>query len=544
MLEGIKTLAREGLLGMRLLWELPSYLKKKIEPAQAEALIKQRLERRSEDFLLIINRCIYDYPKSPYAKLLSHAGCDYGDIQKLTSEEGVEGALRFLFQNGVYFTSKEMRGEREIVRGSLRFRVSPQNLRNPYAKPQIPVRSSGSRSRGTHVIRSLDFAFDNTLHMAHFFRARQILSAEHAIWIVPGGVTLNLLIKLNLAGATPVRWFSQLDPSSQELDLRYKLSTWILQFSGRLAGTPMPKPEFVSLEDPKPIIDWMREQIKKGLKPHLYTLSSSAARLSHRAIESGIDLKGAHFTISGEPATQTRIQTIRRSNAEVLPAMGCVETGTVGYGCLQPAAFDDLHLAKDLHAVIQPEKTDNTVGLGARSLLFSSLRLSSPLILLNVSVGDQATLERRSCGCPLSDIGLDTHLHDIRSFEKLTSGGMAFQDTDVIRILEEDLPLKFGGGPTDYQFQEDEGEDGTPRLRLFVHPAVCPKDENAIKEYFLKKIGKGSGADKITSLLWRTSDMLTVEREVPQTTATGKIQHIHTTKPPKGEGAQHRKSTP
>ena len=89
--------------------------------------------------------------------------------------------------------------------------------------------------------------------------------------------------------------------------------------------------------------------------------------------------------------------------------------------------------------------------LPPRALLLSSLRASSPLVLLNVSLGDQAFVERRHCGCPLESMGWDLHLHTIRSFEKLTAGGMTFLGSDVIRVMEDVLPGRFGGGPADYQ---------------------------------------------------------------------------------------------
>ena len=34
--------------------------------------------------------------------------------------------------------------------------------------------------------------------------------------------------------------------------------------------------------------------------------------------------------------------------------------------------------------------------------------------------------------------------------EKLNAGGMTFLDTDIVRLLERDLPARFGGGPTDF----------------------------------------------------------------------------------------------
>jgi hypothetical protein len=55
---------------------------------------------------------------------------------------------------------------------------------------------------------------------------------------------------------------------------------------------------------------------------------------------------------------------------------------------------------------------------------------------------------------------------------------MTFLDTDVIRVLEEELPARFGGTPTDYQLLEEEADDGQPRLQLLVHPRVGPLNPN------------------------------------------------------------------
>ena len=70
--------------------------------------------------------------------------------------------------------------------------------------------------------------------------------------------------------------------------------------------------------------------------------------------------------------------------------------------------------------------------------------------------------------------GWTRHLRDVRSFEKLTSAGMTFLDVDVIRILDETLPARFGGVPGQYQLVEEERPDGRPRVRLLVHPGRRP----------------------------------------------------------------------
>ena len=160
-------------------------------------------------------------------------------------------------------------------------------------------------------------------------------------------------------------------------------------------------------------------------------------------------------------------------------------------------------------------------------MFISSLHPRSPFTMLNVSMGDQATVTARQCGCPLEKLGWVTHLRDIRSFEKLTGGGMTFLDSDVIRVLEEELPARFGGAPTDYQLVEEEAGNGQPRLRLLVHPGIGPLDTNAVGDAFLKAIGSRSPSEQLMEMFWRDADLFRVERQVPIATAAGKIMHLH-----------------
>src|SRR5262249_47784638 len=162
-------------------------------------------------------------------------------------------------------------------------------------------------------------------------------------------------------------------------------------------------------------------------------------------------------TVGGEPVTAARLAAIREVGADGLAQYGSAETGgNLALGCLAPGQPDDMHVTHDIHALIQPGDATVSSELSARALLITSLRNRAPFIFLNVSLGDEAILERRDCGCPLERRGWRTHAHTIRSFEKLTAGGMTFLDVDVIRVLEEVLPARFGGGPADYQLVEEE----------------------------------------------------------------------------------------
>jgi hypothetical protein len=141
-------------------------------------------------------------------------------------------------------------------------------------------------------------------------------------------------------------------------------------------------------------------------------------------------------------------------------------------------------------------------------------------------MGDRAMINERRCGCPLEKLGWKTHLHTIRSFEKLTSVGVTFEDTNIIPLLEEVLPRCFGGGPMDYQLVEEEADDGEPRLRLLVDPSVGSVDPIAVSNAFLEAIGTNSEDKKDMAAQWRQAGVLRVERKAPYPTPSGKILHF------------------
>ena len=144
--------------------------------------------------------------------------------------------------------------------------------------------------------------------------------------------------------------------------------------------------------------------------------------------------------VGGQTLIERQIRTLRRAGIDARPRYSSIECGPIGHACLRPSAPDDVHLLHDLHPLVQRAGGD---------LLVSSLRMSAPLVLLNVSLGDRATIGQRACGCPMERLRWTTHLSEIHSVEKMTAAGMTFLDADLVRVLEEVLPGRFGGGPAD-----------------------------------------------------------------------------------------------
>jgi hypothetical protein len=224
------------------------------------------------------------------------------------------------------------------------------------------------------------------------------------------------------------------------------------------------------------------------------------------------------------------VAVLEAAGTSVVSRYSLVETGPVGYGCLSRETPDEVHLFDHRHAVIQPGEDGPPNGVPARALLVTSISPSARMILLNVSTGDQADLVRRDCDCPLQRLGWRTHLHSVRSYEKLTAAGMTFADADVIGVLERALPSRFGGGPGDYQLQEVEDDAGRPRLRLVVDPSVGILDEAAVSRAFLDAIGSGTGLERVMGQAWGDWEVVQVVRARPVATGSGKILHLHVTR--------------
>ena len=488
--------------------------------------MRRRLARREGDFLELAARQVYGNPASPYRPLLARAGCEYGDLTKLVAADGVEGALHALFRAGVYVTVEELKGRRALVRGNTVIPWEPARLVNAGSVVHVVATSGGSRSPGTPVPIDLASTREHAVNRRLSLEARGGLGWRHAVWGVPGASELVIVFRFAVCGATPVHWFSQLDPNTARLHARYRWSTRAVRWASRWAGRPLPAPHHVPVDAPTPIIDWMARVLRAGATPHLKTFVSSAVRLCQAAQADGVDLTGAQLTVCGEPLTPARHAVLRAVGATVAAEYGATESGQVGECCVAPDHVDDVHLLHDLHALIQPGPSGDPA-LPAKALLLTSLRSTAPLILLNVSMGDQAELVRRECGCPMERYGWTTHLHTVRSFEKLTSEGMTVLDVDVIRLLEETLPSRFGGSAADYQLVEDAGPEGRSRLRLLVDPAIGAVDATAIADAFLAGVAEVSEAQRVMALLWRQTDLLRVERRRPYRTPSGKILHVH-----------------
>jgi hypothetical protein len=147
--------------------------------------------------------------------------------------------------------------------------------------------------------------------------------------------------------------------------------------------------------------------------------------------------------------------------------------------------------------------------------------------MLNVEIDDYGIIEQRSCGCPLEALGFTEHIREIRSFRKLTGEGVTLVGSEMVRVLEEVLPARFGGSALDYQLLEEEDEQGFTRISLLVDPRVDIADETAVIDVVYESLGRSSVGANDARTIWSQAGTLRVKRMKPIWTARGKLMPLH-----------------
>jgi hypothetical protein len=197
----------------------------------------------------------------------------------------------------------------------------------------------------------------------------------------------------------------------------------------------------------------------------------------------------------------------------------------IGLACRAPHAPDDVHLVSDKTATIQRDRAVGGSGARVAALFHTTLLPASPKVMLNVESGDYGVLEERECGCGVLPRGFRRHLHDICSYEKLTSEGMHFLGRDLLHLVEQVLPARFGGHPTDFQLVEGE-EGGMAKVSLVVSPSVGPLDPAEVVQSMLDFLRQRGLGPRLMAEVWANAGTVRVVRADPHVTRAGKIQPL------------------
>jgi hypothetical protein len=102
---------------------------------------------------------------------------------------------------------------------------------------------------------------------------------------------------------------------------------------------------------------------------------------------------------------------------------------------------------------------------------------------------------------------------------------VTFLGTELLRLVEEVLPARFGGHPTDYQLVEEE-EGGLSKVKIIVNPRVGSISEEAVVDTVLQVLHSYPGGGVMTDK-WRQGKTLRVVRKEPYVTRSAKILPLH-----------------
>jgi hypothetical protein len=356
-----------------------------------------------------------------------------------------------------------------------------------------------------------------------------------AVWRAapPGFAGIGFVITHAKLGLQIERWFSQTRLTPRDGLAREYLFTVATLLAGRTAGRPMPFPEHVPVGEAHHVARWLADKKAAGTPAYLSTAASSGVRAALAALEHGLDIEGSFFRLGGEPFTAAKARVIERAGGRAVGNYTMTEAGRVGIACADPAALDDYHVLTDKLALIRRDRQVGRDGTSVGAFLLTTLVRSCPKLMINVDTGDYGTLVERDCGCLLGALGLRLHAVGVRSYDKLTSEGMTFTGLDLGDVVDDVLPRRFGGNPTDYQLVEQE-VDGLPKVSVVASPRVGPLDEAAVVATVLECLRDGQRVHRMMADVWRGADTLRLVRREPYLTPSAKVLPLHVVEDPEG----------
>ena len=175
---------------------LPGFLSHTIAADEARTIVRRRIAEREANFLRLVQRGVYGHERSPYLALLKFARAEFGDIQNLVRDKGLEGALTSLREAGVYVTFEEFKGRNRIVRHGKEILTQARDFDNPFLRPCYEIESGGSTGAGTRVGTDLEHLADRA---ANFLLAHEVhgtVNAPAAVWrgVLPDSSGINSIL--------------------------------------------------------------------------------------------------------------------------------------------------------------------------------------------------------------------------------------------------------------------------------------------------------------------------------------------------------------
>lgn len=491
----------------------------------ARSVIRENVERRQEHFLDLTRRVVFSNPANPYHAMFRIAGCGLEDLAGEVRRQGLEGALESISRAGVYLTHEEFKGRRPIVRSGQHIPMNAESFTNPLVAPMFETASSGSGGARTRTLWGMETRlYRDAQHMLTRLEFALLGRPEIVLApLLPSNWGLLFSVRAGRERSPMERWFTYGGRFREAW--HYRVATHALVHLARLAGAPMPSPEYLPPDDFAPVAEYLARRRAAGQPCVVHGLVSPVVRIAMAARQAGLDISGTFFRAGGEALTDAKREIVESTGSEITPSYVVSELGAVGVGCRRMRSGNSVHHFADSTAVIRRRVRAPLTNTDVDAMLFTTLLPFSPRVLINADMGDCGVVEPVNCDCTFAQAGFTTRVRDIWSYAKLTGQGMTLVGTDLIQILEHELPARFGGGPGDYQLVEREGL-GQTEILLRVSPRAGVRSAAEVREYMLKRM-RGFYGGALASRDWRHTQAVRVEIAEPLMGATGKVLPLH-----------------
>ena len=516
MLREIGRYSRMGLAFVR-------HLRSPLDP-DPEGTIRSYMENRERHFLTMTRKVLAD-ANHPYSRMFAIAGCTLADVEESVARRGVENALQALLDAGVYLTQDEMRGRKEIVRHGQHVPATPASWDNESGRgPVVNTSSASSSGKSFHTQQSLGYLAN--LESACRLMVRD-LDLEHrpgfqVAPILPGYGLLGALLadRLNIGFD---RWYAI--GGASRANLHYRAVTRCIAAQMRLFGAKVPNPTYLDENDFRPAAEYLARLASEGAGAVISGFVSSVSRVAAAAVDADLDVTGTIAIVAGEALTDVKRHVIESAGISVYPTYGASDIGSIGYPCRHMNRGNCVHIFRHgIALAVKRQAAADLAGGFVDSLYATPLLPFAPRHLINAEIGDTGVIEEASCDCTFTRLGFNLQVRDIAAISKVTAQGMTIAAGELVQILEERMPARFGGRPGDYQLIEAEGAAQTEMI-LCIRPGVCQSTSEEILGYFLNETHRLYGGS-MSVLAWAHSRGIRVRWAPPVLSATGKFRAV------------------
>lgn len=493
--------------------------------ADPHAAVAHNLAHREDNFLHLARTAVFANPHTPYHAMFQWAGCSFGDLERLVRREGLDASLHSLLREGIYLTHDEFKGKVPVRRGGRELQTEATALANLTHEPVLLNTSSGSRGQAVVTGVSLEF-------QAYREAQGRVLMAEfdaegrHLVFlanILPAIGGIRRVVDGARRREPAGKWFAV--GGDWRSAGHYRFVTGFLLAELRLLGYPVVFPEYLPHNDFSPVARWIAERKRQGVATLVHTGVSRGVRIVSAAAARKLDIAGTRFLVGGEALTDTKRALIVAAGCHANARYTISEFGRAGLSCPHMTG-NCVHVCRDQIAVITRRRVAPLSDVEVDSLLFTTLLPFAPHVAINLEMDDAGILGPATCGCPLTQLGFNQQIDRIYSYGKLTGQGTTLLSADLLNILEQKLPARFGGLPGDYQLVEREGTNQT-EIELRVHPRLNAAPGDEIKRYFLDEI-KGLWAGSMARWVWvQTESVRVVFAEPHASGSRGKVHPLH-----------------